>query len=39
MTVVLDLLNNDPRKAGSVERVRHPEKAHRPDSAVLRKPD
>jgi lipoic acid synthetase len=31
MTVVLDLVNNP--------RPRHPEKAHRPDSAVLRKPD
>jgi lipoic acid synthetase len=38
MTVVLDLLNNDPRKAGSVERVRHPEKAHRPDQPIARKP-
>jgi lipoyl synthase len=33
MTVVLDLLNA-PRPAA-----RHPEKAHRPDSEVLRKPD
>jgi lipoic acid synthetase len=33
MTVVLDLLNK-PRPS-----VRHPEKAHRPDAAVLRKPD
>jgi lipoyl synthase len=39
MTVVLDLLNNDPRKTGSVERVRHPEKAHRPDQPVAGKPD
>src|SRR5580700_10909708 len=38
MTVVLDLLNNDPRKVGEVERVRHPEKAHRPDQPVARKP-
>jgi lipoyl synthase len=33
MTVVLDLLNK-PRPAA-----RHPEKAHRPDQAVLRKPE
>jgi lipoyl synthase len=33
MTVVLDLLNK-PRPVA-----RHPEKAHRPDSVVLRKPD
>ena len=32
MPVVLDLLNNDTRP-------RHPEKAHRPDQPVLRKPD
>jgi lipoic acid synthetase len=38
MTVVLDILNNDPRKSGSDERVRHPEKAHRPDQPVARKP-
>src|SRR5512137_523622 len=31
MAIVLDLVNNP--------RPRHPEKAHRPDSAVLRKPD
>jgi lipoic acid synthetase len=36
MTVVLDLLNRDVRKAAEV---RHPEKAHRPDSQVLRKPE
>jgi lipoyl synthase len=34
MTVVLDLLSN-PRPSPP----RHPEKAHRPDSVVLRKPD
>ena len=34
MTVVLDILSNDPR----VERPRHPEKAHRPDQPVARKP-
>ncbi|HEV2572147.1 lipoyl synthase [Methylocella sp. CPCC 101449] len=40
MAVVLDLLNNDPRrKAGQATAVRHPEKAHRPDTEVLRKPD
>jgi lipoyl synthase len=33
MTVVVDLLKNDPRAA-----VRHPEKAHRPDQPVARKP-
>jgi lipoic acid synthetase len=33
MTIVLDLLNQ-PRQP-----LRHPEKAHRPDAAVLRKPD
>jgi lipoic acid synthetase len=38
MTIVLDLLNNDPRKTGSVERPRHPEKEHRPDQPVARKP-
>jgi lipoic acid synthetase len=39
MTVVLDLLNNDPRQIASAERARHPEKAHRPDQPVARKPD
>lgn len=38
MTVVLDLLNNDPRKSGSVGQARHPEKAHRPDQPIARKP-
>ena len=38
MTIVLDLLNNDPRKTGSVDRPRHPEKEHRPDQPVARKP-
>ncbi len=33
MAIVYDQSANDPRAA------RHPEKAHRPDSAVLRKPD
>ena len=38
MATVIDLLNNDPRKmsAGSA---RHPEKAHRPDNPIQRKPD
>jgi lipoyl synthase len=36
MAVLVDLLNNDPRRA---EGLRHPEKAHRPDQPVLRKPD
>ena len=42
MAVVLDLINRDPRtKDGAEEqsRPRHPEKAHRPDQPVLRKPD
>jgi lipoyl synthase len=38
MTVVLDLLHNDPRKVGWAERGRHPEKAHRPDQPIARKP-
>ena len=36
MVVVLDTVNDPPRRP---ERPRHPEKAHRPDSPVLRKPD
>ncbi|MBM3609413.1 MAG: lipoyl synthase [Alphaproteobacteria bacterium] len=41
MAVVIDTLNNDPRKnsAGGAARPRHPEKAHRPDTEILRKPD
>ncbi|MEH3119688.1 MAG: lipoyl synthase [Methylorubrum populi] len=40
MAVVLDLLNNDTRpKAEALARPRHPEKAHRPDTAIQRKPD
>jgi lipoic acid synthetase len=35
--VTIDLIRNDPRK--KPDRVRHPEKAHRPDQAVARKPD
>ena len=37
MPVVIDLLNADPRNSG--ERPRHPEKAHRPDQPVARKPE
>ncbi len=37
MANVIDLLNDDPRK--NAGRVRHPEKAHRPDQPVLRKPE
>ena len=33
MAVVLDILKNDPRTA----RLRHPEKAHRPDQPVQAK--
>ena len=44
MALVLDLLNNDPRskaEKASLEKpvARHPEKAHRPDQPILRKPD
>jgi lipoic acid synthetase len=41
MAVVLDLLKNDPRPRREAEKpeLRHPEKAHRPDQPVLRKPD
>ena len=38
MATLIDTLNNDPRKK-SEARPRHPEKAHRPDTEVLRKPD
>ena len=38
MAVVFDLLNDDSRKKGEAQ-PRHPEKAHRPDNPVLRKPD
>ncbi|MGY6567355.1 MAG: lipoyl synthase, partial [Salinarimonas sp.] len=34
MAVVLDLMNKDSRP-----RPRHPEKAHRPDQPILRKPE
>lgn len=44
MAVVLDLLNNDtrpkvPASKAAPARPRHPEKAHRPDTAIQRKPD
>jgi lipoic acid synthetase len=39
MTIIVDLLNDDPRKRAGVAAPRHPEKAHRPDSPVQRKPD
>ena len=35
MGTVLDLLNDDPRKR---QALRHPEKAHRPDAPIQRKP-
>src|SRR5215211_2714621 len=38
MTVVLDLLNNDPREKMRPDRQRHPEKANRPDTPILSKP-
>src|SRR5436309_3148096 len=38
MTVLLDLLNNDPREKMRPDRQRHPEKANRPDTPVLSKP-
>ena len=37
MAVVLDLLQRDPRPR--LDAPRHPEKAHRPDQPVLKKPD
>ena len=39
MAATIDLLNNDPRKARDAEALRHPEKAHRPDNPIQRKPD
>jgi lipoic acid synthetase len=39
MPVVMDFLNDDPRKKRSGEGQRHPEKAHRPDNPIARKPD
>jgi lipoic acid synthetase len=38
MTILLDLLDDDPRQRGGAGAPRHPEKAHRPDQPVLRKP-
>ena len=38
MTVVLDLLNNDPRPKRQADVPRHPEKANRPDTPILSKP-
>jgi lipoyl synthase len=38
MAIVLDLLNNDPRRNSEIARPRHPEKAHRPDQPIARKP-
>jgi lipoic acid synthetase len=40
MAIVLDLLNDDPRKRSGegAAALRHPEKAHRPDQPVARKP-
>ena len=38
MTVVLDLLNSDPRTTQRAERPRHPEKASRPDTPLQSKP-
>ena len=38
MALVLDLLSNDPRPKAA-DGLRHPEKAHRPDQPLLRKPD
>lgn len=37
----IDLLNNDPRKVAgkAADKPRHPEKAHRPDQPIARKPD
>ena len=42
MAMVLDTLNSDPREAAGSrqpEKPRHPEKAHRPDQPLARKPD
>jgi len=39
MAVLVDILGKDPRKDAPAERPRHPEKAHRPDQPVQRKPD
>jgi lipoic acid synthetase len=43
MAVVIDFINSDPRSSeprmDGEARARHPEKAHRPDQPVARKPD
>ena len=43
MAATIDLLNNDPRKSRdeglNAAALRHPEKAHRPDNPIQRKPD
>ena len=40
MAVTIDLLANDPRKSrDEAGQLRHPEKAHRPDNPIQRKPD
>ena len=41
MAATIDLLNNDPRKVRdeALAAPRHPEKAHRPDNPIQRKPD
>ena len=41
MSATIDLLTNDPRKARdeALAAQRHPEKAHRPDNPIQRKPD
>src|SRR6201991_2426502 len=38
MTVILDLLNDDPRTKTRADRPRHPEKANRPDTPLQSKP-
>ena len=35
----IDLIANDPRKKALSAEARHPEKAHRPDNPIQRKPD
>jgi lipoic acid synthetase len=39
MAVVFDIDKDPRRQAGADARPRHPEKAHRPDQPILRKPD
>ena len=40
MALLIDTVGSDPRKAGDgAEKPRHPEKAHRPDQPIARKPD